>query len=175
MTIEDGLESHAQWKILEQLLAKVEDNDELVFDITHGYRVTPVILSSALHFLRITKSIRLRHIYYAAFETDDKRIIDYADFYNIQDLTEGVARLAEEVDMRKLSTSPKRSDVSRLICLLFVEAHYFKNSNNSPMRYATWKAILWGSRTHSDEHSHREDWQSPKDWTDHPNICCFEK
>jgi len=108
VTIEDGLESHAQWNILEQLLAKVEDNDELVFDITHGYRVTPVILSSALHFLRITKSIRLRHIYYAAFETDDKRIIDYADFYNIQDLTEGVARLAEEADMRKLLDISKK-------------------------------------------------------------------
>ena len=54
VTIQDGLESLSQWKIFESLVSKIEDDDELVIDITHGYRVTPVILSSALHFLRLT-------------------------------------------------------------------------------------------------------------------------
>ena len=102
--IQDGLESLSQWQIFESLVSKIEDDDELVIDITHGYRVTPVILSSALHFLRLTKHITIKHVFYAAFETREQRIIDYVGFYDIQDLTEGVARLNDEADMRYLLT-----------------------------------------------------------------------
>ena len=104
VTIQDGLESLSQWKIFESLVAKIEEKDELVIDITHGYRVTPVILSSALHFLRLTKQVTIKHVFYAAFETREQRIIDYVGFYDIQDLTEGVARLNDEADMRYLLT-----------------------------------------------------------------------
>ena len=100
--IQNGLEANSQWTIFETLIEHIQQHDELVIDITHGYRVTPVILSSALHFLRLTKDVTIKHVYYAAFETSDKRIIDYVGFYDIQDLTEGVARLNDEADMRKL-------------------------------------------------------------------------
>jgi len=86
VTIQDDLESLSQWQIFESLVSKIEDDDELVIDITHGYRVTQVILSSALHFLRLTKHVTIKHVFYAAFETREQRIIDYIGFYDIQDL-----------------------------------------------------------------------------------------
>lgn len=106
--IKDGLEAESQWNIFETLIEHIKPKDELTIDITHGYRVTPVILSSALHFLRLTKEVTIKHVYYAAFETPDKRILDYVGFYDIQDLTEGVARLNDEADMRKLLALSKK-------------------------------------------------------------------
>lgn len=112
--IPDGLTELEQWKIFEILLEHIQEQDHLILDITHGYRVTPVVLSSALHFLRLVRNIEVHHVYYASYETLDKRIIDYVGFYEIQYLTNAIARLNDEADIRSLLQIRKQKRRSNL-------------------------------------------------------------
>lgn len=100
--IDEDLSVHAQWETFQKLLEIVQPGDQLIFDMTHGFRAVPVIFSSALHFLRLSRGVELKHVLYGK-EKDPAQIIDYVDFYAIQDWTEGVSRLVESADAGKLA------------------------------------------------------------------------
>ena len=101
--IPEELSPDAQWQTFELLLAHVGDRDHLILDITHGFRAVPVVLSSALHFLRLTRNVYLEHVFYGAYDSKPPAIVDYRDFYAIHDWTEAVARLVDEADARRLA------------------------------------------------------------------------
>jgi CRISPR-associated DxTHG motif protein len=45
---------------------------ELIVDITHGLRSLPVLMLAACQYLRATKGVTVRHIFYGAYELRDK-------------------------------------------------------------------------------------------------------
>ncbi len=92
-----------QWGTFELLLKWIQNGDELIFDMTHGFRAVPVVFSSAMHFLRLTRSITLRHVFYGAHDTKPPEIVDYAEFYAVQDWTEAVSRLVDDADASRLA------------------------------------------------------------------------
>ncbi len=100
-----------QWQTFQKMLELVGPGDALTLDMTHGFRAVPVVFSSALHFLRLTRNIELRHVLYCLYERDvhtkdpdaHHLIQDYASFYAIQDWTEGVSRLVEDADATHLA------------------------------------------------------------------------
>lgn len=107
--ISSDLSPEIQWQTFQKLLDRVYPGDELIIDMTHGFRAIPVVFSSALHFLRLAKDVSLRHVFYAAYEREKApgavhEIVDYVTFYAIQDWTDGVSRLVEDADARKLAT-----------------------------------------------------------------------
>ena len=48
-----------QWKWFETILNLVDFQDEVWFDMTHGYRAFSIVLSAALSFIQKTKNIQL--------------------------------------------------------------------------------------------------------------------
>ena len=100
--ISENLKVDKQWETFKQILNRVPPNAQLTVDITHGFRAVPVVISSALHFLKLARSIELRHVLYGIDKNKPPSIFDYGEFYAIGDWTDGVSRLVEEADASKL-------------------------------------------------------------------------
>jgi len=56
------------WDIFQKIIDIIKENDEVLIDITHGFRLMPIILSSAMSYLESIKKIKIIGIYYGAFE-----------------------------------------------------------------------------------------------------------
>ena len=86
------------WKWFEVLQSKFNNGDTLVLDVTHGFRMVPVVFSAAVAYLKRVKNIRLDAVLYASYDIDGCPIVDLKDFYSISDWTEGVGRLVDSAD-----------------------------------------------------------------------------
>jgi CRISPR-associated Csx2 family protein len=82
-----------QWKWFETILNLVDFQDEVWFDMTHGYRAFSIVLSAALSFIQKTKNIQLMAVYYGAVDAPGNPIIDMKDFYQINQWADGVSNL----------------------------------------------------------------------------------
>lgn len=92
-----------QWKWFETILSLVDTNDEVWFDMTHGYRAFSIVLSAALSFIQKTKNIKLMAVYYGAHEAPGTPIIDMKSFYQINEWADGVSQLIDSADTTKLA------------------------------------------------------------------------
>jgi len=64
-------EGYSEEEIMQNFLTVVEqlqEEDEIVFDITHSFRSLPMLNLVALNYVRVLKRIRIQGIYYGAFE-----------------------------------------------------------------------------------------------------------
>jgi hypothetical protein len=105
--IKEDMTSRGQWQWFESILARIEHGDRLTLDLTHGYRSSPIVLSAAVNFLQKARGISLEAVYYGVFEKVRELgyapIIDMKDFYLINEWADGVSRLVEDADARKLA------------------------------------------------------------------------
>lgn len=60
------------WEIFRLISENINYNEEICFDITHGFRSQPVIAIACLIFLRSSKNIKIKDIIYGAFEARDE-------------------------------------------------------------------------------------------------------
>jgi len=86
------------WKWFELLQSKFENGDTLILDVTHGFRMVPIVFSAAVAYLKRVKNVQLEAVLYGAHDIEGKPIIDLKDFYTISDWTEGVGRLVDSAD-----------------------------------------------------------------------------
>ncbi len=56
------------WEIFEAIFKNIQENDEVIFDITHAFRSIPMLAIIALNYARILKSIKILGVFYGAFE-----------------------------------------------------------------------------------------------------------
>ncbi len=101
------------WEWFESFLKNIDAEDKLTMDLTHGFRAIPIIFSSAISFLQKSKNIELEGAYYAFYDKDKKvnNLTDMKDFYIINEWAEGVSRLIEDADSKKLATLCEISDL----------------------------------------------------------------
>lgn len=111
--ISEDMTSRDQWKWFESILARIEPFDMITVDLTHGFRASPVIFSAAINFLQKARNISLQGVYYGAFEKARELgyapIVDMKDFYNINEWADGVSRLVEDADARKLAETAEKT------------------------------------------------------------------
>lgn len=114
MNIDDSMSSESQWQWFEKILSHINNGDSLTMDLTHGFRAIPIILSAAINFLQKAKNIQLQAVYYGAFDKnrDLAPIVDMKEFYIINEWAEGVSRLIEDADARKLGQVSEMSPVN---------------------------------------------------------------
>lgn len=67
--IEEGNSESSIWKIFETIFEALEQQDEVYFDITHGFRSLPMLGIVLMNYARFLKRIKVKGIYYGAFET----------------------------------------------------------------------------------------------------------
>ncbi len=109
--IKEDMSPEGQWEWFEKVLQHMNHGDELTVDLTHGYRSIPIVLSTAIYFLQKAKDIRVKAVYYGAYEQNNHQtpIIDMKDFYLINEWAEGVSRLVEDADARKIAELARKS------------------------------------------------------------------
>jgi len=56
------------WNTISSIVEVVELEDELIFDVTHSFRTLPMLSMVLMPYLRTTKKISIRGIYYGAYE-----------------------------------------------------------------------------------------------------------
>ena len=97
------------WDWLYQVVESIRDEDELVFDLTHGWRMIAVVFSTAIHFIRKVRNAKITHVLYGMYDnkiTDPEHvfpIVNLVDFYAINDWADGIGRVVDMADTRKLA------------------------------------------------------------------------
>ncbi|MCR5570290.1 MAG: TIGR02221 family CRISPR-associated protein [Paludibacteraceae bacterium] len=99
--IEEGFSEKEVWDIFDCVYNKLEEDDEIYFDVTHAFRSIPLFSTILFNFSKFTKNTKLCGVYYGAFEKlgtafnvreiplKDRiaPIIDLTSIINLQDLT----------------------------------------------------------------------------------------
>lgn len=90
--IPDGTNEAELWSLFQTVLDAVDEGEEVIFDITHGFRPLPFLSLLAVAYLRQVKQIDLRAILYGNYEGRDKSVepnlapvIDLSDFVSLFD------------------------------------------------------------------------------------------
>lgn len=117
-TILDGRSEDELWKIFDVYANAVDDGDEIVLDITHGFRSFPVLALPAIAYLRQVKNAVFKHILYGAFEardSDGTPIFDLTPFVSLLDWTNAVNIFQRTGDARPIAELDIHSDISNAL------------------------------------------------------------
>jgi CRISPR-associated Csx2 family protein len=68
LSIKEGFSEIEIWEIFETVSNVIENGDELILDITHAFRFLPMLGVTLIDFLKVTKNITVKGVFYGAFE-----------------------------------------------------------------------------------------------------------
>lgn len=115
--IPNGSNEAEIWEIFDVVFSKLQEGDELYFDLTHGFRYLPMLVLVLGNYAKFLKRAKVKSITYGNFESADKKvsppqapIVDVTPLANLQDWTSaasdflrhGDASLLQECSMREL-------------------------------------------------------------------------
>ncbi|OAT80417.1 CRISPR-associated protein [Desulfotomaculum copahuensis] len=95
LSIPSGKTTAELWEIFRRIMAAVEGENEVVFDITHAFRAIPLISFLSVAYLKFVRGINITGLYYGAYEARDKEkeispIFDLTGFCELLDWIVGV-------------------------------------------------------------------------------------
>jgi len=97
--IPEGKSEAELWDIFEAFGSQLEKGDELVLDLTHGFRHIPALLLSATQYYTVRKNLNLSGIFYGAWEArngnNESPIFDLTPLYDLSEWTYGVRLLRD--------------------------------------------------------------------------------
>lgn len=90
--IEEGNSEEEIWSIFKIIFDCLQEGDTVYFDITHGFRSSPMLMLVLINYAKFLKGIEVGGIYYGAFEAKDKAtdvapIWDLISFSILQEYT----------------------------------------------------------------------------------------
>ena len=108
LRIPNGKSTAELWQIFDVYADAVDDRDEIILDITHGFRSLPVLALPAIAYLQQVKNAVFKHILYGAFEAQNKKknetpIFDLTPFVSLLDWTNAVNVFQHSGDARPLA------------------------------------------------------------------------
>lgn len=68
--IPDGLSKNETWGIFRKMYESMDEDEDIIFDITHGFRSIPMLALTVLNYTKAIKHIRLSEVYYGCFEAN---------------------------------------------------------------------------------------------------------
>ena len=113
VNIPNGSKEEDLWVIFNAILDELNENDEVIFDITHSFRYLPMLVFVVINYARVVKKCKLNSIYYGAFEVlGDKKqapkiplqernapIFELTSFVDLFDWTIGIDRYLNTGDV----------------------------------------------------------------------------
>jgi len=67
--VPDGRSEQEIWEIFSCVFNQINKGDEIIFDITHGFRSLPMLAIIILNYAMVLKNIKIKGVYYGAFES----------------------------------------------------------------------------------------------------------
>lgn len=115
--IKEGLSEADIWEVFQTVYESMNDEDEVIFDITHAFRSIPMLAIVILNYAKVLKNINITGIHYGPFETlgkvedvkkkdvteRDVPILDLSAFDSLLDWSFGVERFVTSGDANRLS------------------------------------------------------------------------
>jgi CRISPR-associated Csx2 family protein len=91
--IDEGQSEGEIWAIFKTVYESLNEDDEIIFDITHSFRTIPMLTTVLINYAKLLKSVTVKGIYYGAFDvkSDIKPIWDITSFSELQDWTTAVS------------------------------------------------------------------------------------
>lgn len=86
--IPEGKSEEELWEIFKKVSDAVDEGEEIVFDITHGFRSLPMITLLTIAYLKQLKNVRVKHLLYGAYEArneDGAPVFDLTPFADLLD------------------------------------------------------------------------------------------
>lgn len=107
LDIPDGKNEEEMWQIFNLLFSKIEEEDELYFDLTHSFRYLPMLVLVFGNYVKFLKNVKVVHISYGNYEarnleTNEAPIIDLLSISALQDWTFASANYLENGNVKKL-------------------------------------------------------------------------
>lgn len=95
--IPTGRTQEELWEIFDAFGSQLEEGDELVLDLTHGFRHIPALLLSATQYYVVREDLKLLGIFYGAYEKGEREtpILDLTPLYDLSEWTYGVRLLQD--------------------------------------------------------------------------------
>lgn len=95
------------WEIFEKTFSRLQDGDELYFDLTHGFRYLPMLVMVLINYSKFLKNTKVRSITYGNFEsrnkiTNESPIIDLLLLSTLQDWTYAAGQFLDSGNVQKL-------------------------------------------------------------------------
>lgn len=91
VNIPEGKREEELWELFSKLTSRLGDGDDVIFDITFGFRSIPVLATIAASYLRVARNVRLQKIVYGAYEAKDQQgkapVFDLTPFLALLDWT----------------------------------------------------------------------------------------
>lgn len=104
--IVDGIDTESMWKIFQAVIDNVEEEETVVFDITHGFRSLPFLAFLFIAYLKSAKNVTISAVYYGAFEMqkDGKTpVLDLSEFVTMLDWLTATEQFVQTGNARALS------------------------------------------------------------------------
>ncbi|AXJ02449.1 CRISPR-associated protein, TM1812 family [Cyclonatronum proteinivorum] len=103
--ISDGKTEAELWEIFSSIVETVPSDCRLVIDVTHGFRIQPMVALAVVVFLRFHKNISVEAILYGLYDhkNEENEVLDITSFLDIIDWTFGIRRLMEKGDASDLA------------------------------------------------------------------------
>lgn len=106
--IPDGSSEAELWQIFNALTQHVAEGDELVVDITNGFRSLPFLSFLAIAFLRLARRVKVHCVLYGAWEarneeTNETPVFDLTPFVTLLDWTIATDRFTRFGDAADLA------------------------------------------------------------------------
>lgn len=100
VTIPNGETEDEIWEIFRALESSIDDGEEIVFDITHGFRSLLLVGFLSAVFLRTTGKAEISHIFYGQYRDDNQPspVLDLTPFLSILDWTTSVHAFLKSMD-----------------------------------------------------------------------------
>lgn len=85
---------------------KLKEGDELYFDITHGFRLLPMLIMVLTNYVKFTKTCKVKWISYGktVYPFEEGTIVDLCTLTVLQDWTTGAADFVDNGNVDKLVT-----------------------------------------------------------------------
>ena len=94
------------WDIFEKVFEELQDEDELYFDLTHGFRYLPMLIMVLINYSKFLKSTIVKSITYGNYESRNKEneapIINLLPLSALQDWTYAAGQFLDSGNVQKL-------------------------------------------------------------------------
>lgn len=105
--IPEGHNEQDLWKIFDALTEAVEEEEELIFDVTHSFRSLPILAFLAIAYLKSAKKVQVKQVLYGAYEarnTDNlSPVFDLTPFVTLLDWLTATEQFVQTGNARFLS------------------------------------------------------------------------
>ena len=108
--IPTGRTTDEMWETFRIITENVDENDRVIFDITHGLRSLPFLSFLFSAYLKSAKNVTIDAIYYGALELGDRNnnvpapVINLSEFISMIDWITATNQFIQTGDARELST-----------------------------------------------------------------------